>query len=650
MSNTLTLKKNQPFRKRSFTSFSVKKSLSTDTTTDANAYKPASCTPALTCLLNEALSRANLAVLYDSTGNTQEAISSYKEAMRLLDSLMSDAASKVQRERLEKIHDSYRKRLDILSITVKGSRRGPFQGDEEEQDHGRDSSKSQSPSLSTEGGSTSSSLYEESTSQPVTPSSATPLSSGTMGMLSFPLFPDADITHFHTTTSAARAEKSLDLLPSATIAPKPSASTPNPVSSSQETLIPVNHTNTFSRLRDQLKKKRSAMFGADRYRHDQTTVPSALAATSFFAAPFTSLSSFPLNPTALVRSAPPAAASCILQETAQQKEKIEQENAGTTDLLVPMAIVTPPSPPDPSKSTTAASSDGLYLHSSPSITAATSVTTIAEMRHWTLVKKLRETMVQGGRLSDRLHIPKELWYQENVTLPYLDNKLAHMQRLLDVFKRLKASACKHDASDLYQELQTVESILREVQSQQRKFKSIMDQEHLQQQRTSIMKKSSSTGDVNRCTSSITRSSSLHEIDPAAHGFIRHWRALSFLGAAPPHPQEQGTQPKQRRRTLTNSRLSLIQQKPSEDRYQTYIRTLIPLIATAQVLDEWHISYSNSVAETPAPSQVALYYRILCKINICTDLFGRILATYIISDFSTLYDAWTRSGSLWALSL
>lgn len=103
MSTTLTLKKSQPFRKRSFSNFSIKKSPSTSKTTSIAACKPASYMPASTCLLNEALSRANLAVLYDSTGNTQEAISSYKEAMRLLDCLMSETANKGQRDQLEKI-------------------------------------------------------------------------------------------------------------------------------------------------------------------------------------------------------------------------------------------------------------------------------------------------------------------------------------------------------------------------------------------------------------------------------------------------------------------------------------------------------------------------------------------------------------------
>lgn len=363
-------------------------------------------------------------------------------------------------------------------------------------------------------------------------------------------------------TSAARAENSFDLPPSAAVVPKASASTPPPLSSSRDPLTHSNHSNTFSRWRDQLKKKRSHMFGADRHHQQHTTPSSALAATSFFAAPFASLSSFPLSSTALVLSAPPAAASCILQETAEQEDKNEQENAGTTDVLVPMAIVTPPSPPDPSKSTSGESSNDLPLHSSPSTTAATITTEAGEMRHWTLVKRLRETMVQGGRLSDRLHIPKELWYQENVSLPHLDSKLAHMQRLLDVFKRLKASACKHDAPDLYKELQTVEAILREIQSQQKKYKSTMDQEHLQQQRSSIIKKSSSTSDVShKRDPSVSRSTSLHDLDPAAHGFIRHWRALASFGTASHHSQEQQTQPKQRRRTLTNSRLSLIQPKP-----------------------------------------------------------------------------------------
>lgn len=80
------------------------------------------------------------------------------------------------------------------------------------------------------------------------------------------------------------------------------------------------------------------------------------------------------------------------------------------------------------------------------------------LHHWTLMKKLRQSMIDGGYITGRLYAPKELWHQPEMgMLPDLDKKLALAEYLLSVLK-----STRHDPLDpalTMQELHRLETAL-----------------------------------------------------------------------------------------------------------------------------------------------------------------------------------------------
>ncbi|KAI8884795.1 hypothetical protein K501DRAFT_332465 [Backusella circina FSU 941] len=89
--------------------------LSTQSTTSSALTKQQS-----KLLLRSALQKANEAVQHDSTNNVMGAISSYTEAISLLDRVLVCVEKENDRRRLQEIHDSYSERIRLLSkITSK---------------------------------------------------------------------------------------------------------------------------------------------------------------------------------------------------------------------------------------------------------------------------------------------------------------------------------------------------------------------------------------------------------------------------------------------------------------------------------------------------------------------------------------------------
>ena len=76
--------------------------------------------------------------------------------------------------------------------------------------------------------------------------------------------------------------------------------------------------------------------------------------------------------------------------------------------------------------------------------------------YWLLLKRLKQSMVQGAYLTDRLYVPKELWYQSKQELPDLDNKLALAEHLLKVLKNMRS---RSEPFRILNELQILEEAL-----------------------------------------------------------------------------------------------------------------------------------------------------------------------------------------------
>ncbi|KAK4515964.1 uncharacterized protein ATC70_010924 [Mucor velutinosus] len=106
-SNLLTLN-NDPFP----TTTTATTTTNTTTTSDAKHVSK--------LILRSALQKANAAVQCDSTNDVLGAINAYKEAISLLERVLSTVEKENDRQRLQSIHDSYSERIRLLStITSK---------------------------------------------------------------------------------------------------------------------------------------------------------------------------------------------------------------------------------------------------------------------------------------------------------------------------------------------------------------------------------------------------------------------------------------------------------------------------------------------------------------------------------------------------
>ncbi|KAI9317394.1 hypothetical protein BX666DRAFT_2026686 [Dichotomocladium elegans] len=199
------------------------------------------------------------------------------------------------------------------------------------------------------------------------------------------------------------------------------------------------------------------------------------------------------------------------------------------------------------------------------------------MHHWSLLKKLKQSMIFGGPIAGRLHVPKELWHKPLVNLPDLEKKLALAEYLLGCLKATR----HHPVSDpglVMQELSRLyQALLLNVQQD-------LDFKLIQRRKKAARWLSWSKKPV------------------IVVDWIRHKSGSNI-----------------------------------DDRYPMYIRTLIKVFTAAQFLDTWYHEYSDLVPSTPSSN--AAREQILHKISACAETLGRIVSATVMPDFHLLWDAW-----------
>ncbi|KAI8367643.1 uncharacterized protein BYT42DRAFT_133988 [Radiomyces spectabilis] len=217
-----------------------------------------------------------------------------------------------------------------------------------------------------------------------------------------------------------------------------------------------------------------------------------------------------------------------------------------------------------------------------------------------LMKRIELSMLEGGYVTDRLHAPKELWYQTNIRLPAMDTKITACELLLSALNRMQARKNFQNASEANKELKALEQTLEQI-----KF--------------TFAKKFGLCDDPADKTTTLSSQSSNKTSQTIASWSNRFSKSVE--------------------------RMKLDTSKSSEDQYNVYIQTLLRLFAAAQVLDDWRLHYIDMLKRIP-PDKAMSYDRILVKTLTCKDTMHKIVCGFVMRDFARLLNKWIKRSREW----
>ncbi|KAI7882762.1 hypothetical protein K492DRAFT_205943 [Lichtheimia hyalospora FSU 10163] len=237
--------------------------------------------------------------------------------------------------------------------------------------------------------------------------------------------------------------------------------------------------------------------------------------------------------------------------------------------------------------------------------------------HLSLMQRLSRSMVEGAYLTERLYVPKELWYQSNIRLPALDAKLAACELLIAGLERL---ALLDDVTDIplaQKELCLLEQSLEHIRDTFARKLGIMQQDNHDDGNNNNNPTSSNTtnnSNNNNNTHSIPSSPSSSTSITATKSSLSSWS---------------------NKLSKSVERMKL---ESSRTLDHQYIQTLINLLSSTQILDAWHTQYSEILRCEPSEEH---YLPLLVKVETVTETMQKIVCGFILRDFSILFNKWSK---------
>ncbi|KAF1799040.1 hypothetical protein FB192DRAFT_1287248 [Mucor lusitanicus] len=394
-SNLLTLN-NDPFPTTTATP------ATTNTTTASDAKHVSKL------ILRSALQKANAAVQCDSTNDVLGAINAYKEAISLLERVLSTVEKENDRQRLQSIHDSYSERIRLLStITSKLETDMITKQQVEEQE--------QSPT-------------EEAPFQPE--KQETPWLAKKSSIRSF-----SSRQSVNTPSTATASRPSHAMMLRKMTSNRSSISSADSVLSSEDSLVEQPAMNLPS-----LKKKD----------HDTTPIPKV---RSVFRARTSSLPKAPvmqrsssMSTAMTIDTTPPSHSQTYPAQMIVNRPIISRPSVGglgsmrkkAANRLSMDGFTISRAKEKLSNSPSAGSNTyGNFLkdHIQPEISLQDSKQSGSS--HLKLLLALEKSMLEGAHITQRLYIPKSLWQQPNIRLSSMDIKVSACESLLTDIARLE---------------------------------------------------------------------------------------------------------------------------------------------------------------------------------------------------------------------
>ncbi|KAI7861811.1 hypothetical protein BDF14DRAFT_1886777 [Spinellus fusiger] len=239
---------------------------------------------------------------------------------------------------------------------------------------------------------------------------------------------------------------------------------------------------------------------------------------------------------------------------------------------------------------------------------------------------LEQSMVQGGYITSRLYIPKNLWYQSNIKLASMDVKAAACESLysdLVHFEKWK------QLDDISGSMKMLDGLLLALQSLQTNLSKKLKRDS--------MISSSLHGSTGGISSNSHLPSTNGKDMPGSAGmntFISvndtsSKKAQAFLSW--------GT-----KLTKSVERMNAFSLTKAEDQYRNYIDSLQKLFAKVHILEQWMDHYVKQARVEDASSCSITFHRLN---EICI-LMNVVIGGFVVRDIAVLLGKWLKRGGSW----
>ncbi|KAG1450987.1 hypothetical protein G6F56_008203 [Rhizopus delemar] len=225
---------------------------------------------------------------------------------------------------------------------------------------------------------------------------------------------------------------------------------------------------------------------------------------------------------------------------------------------------------------------------------------IYKNQKFSLMNRLLESMMYGGYVTSRLHIPMDLWYQPSVRLPYIEAKIAASELLIAVLEKMNTrkhiewnmNAVKNELRTLYQTLNQInDTLMKKLGCHVLILPTKKDLVNTQRQ-------------SNRTSQAIVSWSS----------------------------------------KFSKMRFDSRNTSPNDEQNQLYIKILIKLFTDAKVLESWDTKLEslleNSGDRKPLVEEA---YQINTA---CISLFVSIVCGFVMKDYDILLEKWFKRSTYW----
>ncbi|ORZ14522.1 hypothetical protein BCR42DRAFT_452284 [Absidia repens] len=253
-----------------------------------------------------------------------------------------------------------------------------------------------------------------------------------------------------------------------------------------------------------------------------------------------------------------------------------------------------------------------------------------------LMARLLQSMEEGGYITDRIHAPKQLWYQTQVRLPAIDAKITSCEQLLVLLQRMHTRTRQLDAmtTEASHDLGRLEHILDQIKHS---FGKTTTASHDALPPTPTPQYSHS--------SSLLSASSAYQTTSSASASTQEPQQHT-------HPSNNNKSTKDPMATWSSKWSKSVERmrmdtKSSEEQIHAYISTLIRLFSMASVLDEWRDTLMD-MSRSQTMDKAYLYDHLLQKSMMCTGTLHTVVCGFVMQDFAILINKWLKRTRDWLL--
>ncbi|KAI7896505.1 uncharacterized protein EV154DRAFT_535727 [Mucor mucedo] len=396
-------------------------------------------------ILRSALQKANVAVQCDSTNDVMGAINSYKEAILLLERVLSTVDKENDRHRLQEIHDSYSERIRLLSaITHKV---------DTDKDWLNSKPKYSSAKMIRKMTSSSSIIDHHWESSPPSPSSSSSsvrfVSNGKEKIASSP-----PILQLQTSKSTPTTKHSKEpVTPIITRPPRHGSRIIINNNSNRSSVSSLSSVDSDTSIVEQPSMALPSL--------KDTPIP---IKKSVFRA---RTSSLPKSPPSMQRSS-----------SMSTVEDVEKEDT-PVNVVMARPIVSRPSVNGSlgsmrKKAANRLSMDGFVSRKTPSYgfilkdqmtyDMTDEEAELEDTGHLKLLLAIEKSMLEGAHITQKLYIPKNLWQQPNIKLSSMDIKVSACESLMNDIARLENWSYLDDLSSSTKLLDNFENAVDHLQT------------------------------------------------------------------------------------------------------------------------------------------------------------------------------------------